>query len=284
METIDRAVREAARRLAASGVEDALRDARLLMRAVRGWDAATLFARQQEPLAPADAAAFAGLVARRRSREPVSRILGRREFWSLDLALGPATLDPRPDSETLVEAALAHAADPRRVLDLGTGSGCLLLATLSERPRAFGVGLDRSEGALRTARANAISLGFGGRSAFVLGDWTDMLGPGFDLVLANPPYIPAGEIAGLEPEVRGFDPAAALDGGADGLDAYRRIFADLGRILAPDGTALFEHGQGQDAAVAAIARGAGFDIIATPRDFSGVVRVCAVKRDWKQRR
>jgi release factor glutamine methyltransferase len=284
MDTIDRAVRDAARRLAQAGVEDALRDARLLMRTLLGWDAATLFARQHEPLAPADATAFASRVARRATREPVSRILGRREFWSLDFALGPATLDPRPDSETLVEAALAMAPAPRRVLDLGTGSGCLLLAILSERPATFGVGVDRSEDALRLARTNAMSLGLAGRSAFALGDWTDAVAPGFDLVLANPPYIPTGEIAGLDAEVRGFDPVAALDGGVDGLDPYRRIFGDLARILSPDGSALFEHGLGQEDAVGAIARRAGFDIIATPRDFSGVVRVCAVKRDWKQRR
>jgi release factor glutamine methyltransferase len=231
---------------------------------------------------PAEAAArYAGHLARRAGHEPVSRILGHREFWSLDFALGPATLDPRPDSETLVEAALAACPDrPLRVLDLGTGTGCLLLAVLHDRPAAFGLGVDRSEAAAGTARANARALGLADRAAFLVGDWATALDARFDLILSNPPYIPEAEIAALDPEVRDHDPHLALSGGADGLDAYRDLAVALPGLLVPGGTAVVELGIGQAADVAALFRAAGLDITATPHDLAGIPRCLVAKKEF----
>jgi release factor glutamine methyltransferase len=208
-------------------------------------------------------------------REPVSRILGRREFWSLDFHLSPATLDPRPDSETLIDEALAGIPDrkaPLSVLDLGTGTGCLLLALLSELPNAAGTGIDRSEEAVATATANARRLGFGQRARFAAGDWGAGLSERFDLVVSNPPYIPEAEIETLAPEVVRFDPLAALAGGPDGLDAYRTIVAQLSNLLKSNGKVIFEVGAGQAADVAALLVTAGFSGIGTRRDLAGVER------------
>jgi release factor glutamine methyltransferase len=223
---------------------------------------------------PVDAATFQALIARRAAHEPVARILGRREFWSLDFAVSPATLIPRPDSETLIEAALATFAGrepPRRVLDLGTGTGCLLLAALSEFSTAFGVGVDRSFAAAALAARNAAALGMAGRAAFLCADWATALDERFDLVLSNPPYIPTSQLRGLMPEVARYEPRAALDGGTDGYSAYRRLFPDLARLLAPNGVAVLEVGASQAPMVARFARDAGF--ASDPhRDLSGIVR------------
>lgn len=265
----------AAAALAAAGVEDARTDARLLAQHAFGLDRGQLLAARDRPASDAERERLAGLIERRKAREPVSRILGMREFWSLDFVLSPATLDPRPDSETVVEAALALVDDrraPLRVLDLGTGTGCLLLALLSELPAAFGVGVDRSPEAAATARQNAVRLGLSGRAGFVVADWATALAGGFDLVVSNPPYIAADEMAGLAPEVARFDPVLALLGGADGLDAYRAITADLGRLLAPGGWAVLEVGQGQDAAVADLLARAGLVRGGVRPDLAGVPR------------
>ena len=222
---------------------------------------------------------FEALVARRAEREPLALILGRREFWSLDFAVSPATLVPRPDTETLITAALGAFADraaPRRVLDLGTGSGCLLLATLSEFSRAFGIGVDRSAAAAVLAARNAAMLGLAGRSAFLCGDWAAALGAPFDLVLCNPPYIPTAQLDGLMPEVARHEPRAALDGGTDGLAAYRRLVPDLGRLLALGGVAVLEVGADQAGAVARLARHAGF-AVARYQDLSGIARALALR-------
>ena len=200
---------------------------------------------------------FAALVERRAAGEPIAYITGRREFWSLDLIVTPDVLIPRPDSETLIEAArglLAPGAAPR-ILDLGTGSGALLLAALSQWPRGWGLGVDRSARALAVARANAATLGLAPRAAFVQADWGAALAPGWDLVLANPPYIATG--AALGPGVAGHEPYAALFAGADGLDCYRRIVPDLPRLLAPGGIAIIEIGYDQAPAIAALAASAG---------------------------
>jgi release factor glutamine methyltransferase len=214
------------------------------------------------------------LVSRRAAHEPLALILGRREFWSLDFAVSPASLIPRPDSETLIEAALAFFADrnpPRHVLDLGTGTGCLLLAALSEFPAAFGVGLDQSLPAASLAARNAAALGMADRAAFLCGDWAAALDGRFDLILCNPPYIPTSDIQSLMPEVARFEPRHALDGGADGYSAYRRLIPDLGRLLELSGAAVLETGAGQAAAIAELAQGAGFT--SEPRrDLSGIVR------------
>jgi release factor glutamine methyltransferase len=205
----------------------------------------------------------------------VSRLVGEREFWSLPFAVTPATLDPRPDSETLVEAALARTADraaPVRLLDLGTGSGCLLLALLHELRAAWGVGTDRSAAAVAAARANAVRLGLADRARFVVADWAAPLAGRFDIVLANPPYIERGAIAGLAPEVARHDPVLALDGGPDGLDAYRAILAGLEALVAPRGRAYLEIGDGQAGAVSALLEAAGFADLELAHDLAGRAR------------
>jgi release factor glutamine methyltransferase len=209
--------------------------------------------------------------------------LGNREFWSLSFRLSPATLSPRPDTETIVEACLAVLPDRQgayRLLDLGTGTGAILIALLSERPGAFGVGIDKAVEAVAVARLNAEDNGVAARAAFAEGDWmAGLVGP-FDLIVSNPPYIPSRDIAGLDREVREHDPALALDGGADGLDAYRRIAADAPRLLARGGCLIFELGIGQAQDVAALMRAAGFTILGPPRkDLGGVARALAGRLD-----
>lgn len=215
------------------------------------------------------------MVRRREAREPVARILGRRGFWTLDLQVTPDTLDPRPDSETVVEAVLARTPDrsaPLRILDLGTGSGCLLLALLSELPKASGLGIDRSPGAAAAARANARRNGLDARARFAVGDWTSALAGPFDIVVSNPPYIERGAIPGLMPEVREYDPVAALDGGLDGLEAYRAILAGLPRLLASGALVAFELGQGQDGPVGNLMRAAGLESPVVAPDLAGIGR------------
>ncbi len=253
MITASIAIGQVAARLAAAGIEEPRREARLLLAAAHGIDAAGLLLR-----AELDEAGYEPLVARRCAREPMAYILGHKEFWGLDFAVSPATLIPRADSETLVAAALAHCPAPRCVLDLGTGTGCLLLAVLAECGTAFGVGVDISLHAAALAAHNARSLGLGGRASFIVGDWAGAIAGQFDLLLSNPPYIPQGEITGLMPEVARYEPSRALDGGEDGLDAYRRIIAELPRLLAPGGVAVLELGLGQAGHLAELAGQTGF--------------------------
>lgn len=270
------AVRAAADRFRAAGVDSPRLDAWLLLAHILGTDANRLRLRPETPLDRATADAFENLILRRiEDRVPVSRLIGEREFWSLSFRLSEDTLDPRPDSETLVEAALARVPDrsaPRRLLDLGTGSGCLLLALLSELPNARGVGTDVSFGAAASARANAFRLGLGSRARFLVADWAAPLAGRFDLVVANPPYIPGGEITGLAPDVSRHDPARALDGGPDGLDAYRRIVRTLPDLVAAEGHAILEIGEGQAAPVAALLRKAGFASLDIETDLAGKAR------------
>lgn len=263
---------EAERRLAQAGVASPRLDARLLAAAALGADPSAVALRQVEP-DEASAGRFAELVERRAAREPVSRILGRREFWSLDFALGPDTLDPRPDSEILVQAVLDRLpAGPVRLLDLGTGTGCLLAALLSERPDASGLGIDIAPGAVARARANLGALGLGQRAEVVEGSWLSGIAGPFDAVLSNPPYIPTADLATLEPELA-FDPGRALDGGADGLDCYRTILLDAARVLAPGGLIAFEIGHDQGAEVAALLERSGFEGIAILPDLERRDRV-----------
>jgi release factor glutamine methyltransferase len=248
------------------------REARLVVAVALGLDPATAFGGPERELVDAARVRAAEFVRRRADGEPLSRLRGAREFWSRDFALSPETLDPRPESETIVAAALEAVPDRTaslRLLDLGTGTGCLLLALLSELPNAWGVGLDRAPGAPATARENAASLGLGARASFLVGDWGAALDGKFDLVVSNPPYIPTGDIAALPAEVR-HDPWRALDGGADGLDAFRALAPDLARLLL--GTAVIELGAGQASPAAAIMRAGGLDIRGTRPDLAGIER------------
>jgi release factor glutamine methyltransferase len=264
--------------LAAGGIDGAGREARLLVPEALGCTALDLALRGDAPCG-ASAARLAAWLARRLGGEPVARILGAWEFWGLPFRLSPETLVPRPDSEAAVEAALAVLPEGgARLLDLGTGSGCLLVALLHARPAAFGLGLDRAEGALRTARANARANGVGDRAAFVRGDWAAALAGPFDLVIANPPYIASGAIADLAPEVRGHDPRAALDGGPDGLAAYRAILARAPDLLVPGGHLVLEIGHDQGEAVAALVAAAGLVPGPLRRDLAGHPRVAVGRR------
>ncbi|MDF2097368.1 peptide chain release factor N(5)-glutamine methyltransferase [Aquibaculum arenosum] len=255
MTSIGDALTTAQQELEAAGVPDARRDARLLLAALLECDISTVIAWPERGLDQASEEAFRDSIRRRAAREPVARILGVREFWSLPFQLAPETLDPRPDSELLVSALLERVRDPQaplQALDLGSGSGCLLLALLSELPQARGLGVDCSQAAVDMATRNARNLGLAERVHFQLGDWCAGLEQRFDLLLCNPPYIPADEIDALEPEVAGWEPRGALDGGDDGLEPYRILIPQLDRLLAAWGMAIFEHGPGQAAAIAAL--------------------------------
>ena len=217
-------------------------------------------------------------VERRIAGEPVSRILGRREFWSLNFKVTPDVLDPRPDTETLVEVALERFASrpPRTILDLGTGSGCILLTLLHEWPQALGIGVDCSFPALEVARDNAFSSGIGARASFYCGSWGECLDQRFDLIVSNPPYIESDVIPGLDPEVRTYDPILALDGGKDGLRAYRTMMPDLKKLLNKGGTALFEIGRGQENNVMRLAEDSGLLIEGVHADSAGLLRVVEI--------
>lgn len=271
-DTRDEALRRLRLAFAAAGVPEASLDARLLLAAAAGTDGAGLATHPERRLGEAAASLLCEFARRRIGREPVGRLLGTREFWGLPFRLSAGTLEPRPDTETVVEAALAAAPNrdaPLRILDLGTGSGCLLIAILTERPGAWGVGIDRSPDALRTARANAGLNRVGGRASFLGSDWGASLEASFDLVVSNPPYIPSAAIGELAPEVARHDPVAALDGGRDGLAAYRLITADLPRLLAPGGSAILEIGHDQAASVRALAAARGLAVRAVVPDLAG---------------
>ena len=262
----------AARQLARAGIEAPVREARLLCRWAAGLDGAALAARLDELPDAAEHARFARALEERVARRPIAQIIGQREFWGRVFRVTPAVLDPRPESELLIERALA-GTPPSRILDLGTGSGCLLLTLLAEWPRAEGLGVDVSPAALAVAEANARALGLSPRARFALSDWGEGIDERFDLVVANPPYVAEGEFASLDPEVRKYEPHLALSGGPDGLDAYRRIAADLPRILAAGGRVLFEIGAHQARAVCAILLESGLDQLGVHRDLGGHDRV-----------
>jgi len=273
---IAEALRETGDRLAAAGIDGARREARLLLAHALGVQPTQLIGAQHAAIAPET---LKTLVTRRAAREPLALITGHWEFWSLDFAVSPATLIPRADSETLIEAALAAFQTreaPNRILDLGTGTGCLLLAALHEFPSAFGVGVDRVPEAARLAGRNAAALGLADRAAFLCADWAAPLAARFDLVLCNPPYIQTAEIAGLMPEVALHEPASALCGGADGLDAYRALMPRLPDLLAPGGVAILELGAGQAAPVQRLAASHG--LAASLRaDLAGIDRALTLR-------
>ncbi len=282
MPTIGDAVTRVAARLAAAGIADARREARALVALALEAPPEIIIGYPERPLSAAAPVLLDALAARRAAREPISRLAGRREFWSLDFAISPATLDPRPDSETLIEAALEHLPDRARayrVLDFGCGSGCLLLALLSELPNATGIGVDLSPGAAAVSRRNAAALAMERRAAFAVGRWGEAIFGEADVILANPPYIPSREIAELAPEVALYEPRLALDGGPDGLAAYRALAPAARRLLACGGAALFEVGEGQAAAAAAILAQAELRLIAVKRDLAGFERCVVVGRE-----
>lgn len=279
------AVRRVQADLAAAGIEAAPDEARRLVMAALGIDALAVVTGAERPLSAAELARIEAFVARRAAREPLSRILGEREFYGRSFEVTPATLDPRPDTETLIDAVLEIVARegwrqrPLRILDVGTGSGCILLTLLAELPLATGVATDIDPAALGVARRNAARLGVAGRADFRQARSLDGVDGPFDLLVSNPPYIATAEIAGLEPEVRRYDPAGALDGGPDGLAVYRELAAGLARVV-PTGWAVMEIGHTQaDAVEALLIAGAGLYSRETGRwmDLGGHMRVVALR-------
>lgn len=246
MSDIGTCLKRGAETLAAAGIDNPWREARLLLIHATGLTEAEVIGYPERRVETTDE--FTTLIDRRAAREPMSHVLGRREFWSLTFEVTADTLDPRPDSETIVEAALDNLKDPEtpyRILDLGTGTGCLLAALLSEFPQASGIGVERSVATAMVAQGNLERLGLANRGRIAVADWTAPLVGSFDLIVTNPPYIPTLEVASLQPEVASFEPGLALDGGADGLDAYRGIFPAAIPLLASDGILIAEFGDGQ---------------------------------------
>ncbi|MBT5034511.1 MAG: peptide chain release factor N(5)-glutamine methyltransferase, partial [Rhodospirillaceae bacterium] len=264
--------------LVEAGVGEPRLDARLLIAHVTDSDTASVFGFPERGLDDRQVLRLGQLVKRRVGREPMAHILGTREFWSLPFIVTRDTLVPRPDSETLIEAVLEQIPDTTKalsILDLGTGSGCLLLALLSEFPNAKGVGVDLSDGALHIAGQNAEALGLDQRATFVKGDWTSDLKDRYDVVITNPPYIPSDEIQHLAADVASHEPVSALDGGVDGLDSYRMIIAHLPGVLAEGASVFLETGVGQAPSVAAMIQESRLQVVDIKKDLSGTER-CVV--------
>jgi release factor glutamine methyltransferase len=283
--TVESTRRALAARLHAAGNESAELDARLLVGAALGLDLTGMVTSAKRALMPDESTRLETLARRRLAGEPVARILGVKEFWGLPLRLSAATLVPRPDTETVVERALellrADGAADRalRIADLGTGSGAILLALLSELPGAHGFGTDISAEALETASRNAVELGLADRTTWINCDYASGLTGAFDLIVSNPPYIPSADIAGLATEVRDHDPRAALDGGADGLDAYRILISQSASFLTSHGLLVVEIGQGQDGDVEALMTASGLSPTGSPKaDLGGVPRAVSARR------
>lgn len=276
MKTLVSAWTGAKKRLEAAGVDSPVIDARLLVEAAAGATRADIISDPHRPLSEAQGAELEAFLERRARREPVSQILGVKGFWKIMLRVTPQVLTPRPETETILDVVLPDfsPAQRLRVLDLGVGSGAILLAILAERPNAVGLGVDVSEDALAVARENAVNLGLGGRAALLRSDWTSALeSEGFDLVVSNPPYIPTADIDTLAPEVRDHEPRLALDGGPDGLAAYRRLAEEIPRVLKPGGRFAVEIGYDQGAAVSALFRTPAFDQVRVVKDLGDRDRV-----------
>lgn len=271
---IDDVLREATGRLRNLPDGDGRRDARVLLANLIG-DFEIIYREPEKELNPEDMEKYWEWVGRRAEREPVSHIIGKREFYSREFNVSANVLDPRPDSENLVEAVLLRV-DPDKtslsLLDLGTGSGCLLITLLLELPNANGIGVDISSDALAQAKENAEGLNVSQRSGFVKSKWFEKIDGKFDVIVSNPPYIETAVIETLQPEVRDFEPHLALDGGADGLDCYRDILAEIGDYLQMDGLVVFEIGQGQEQALITLMQGAGLSEMQTHKDLSSIVR------------
>jgi release factor glutamine methyltransferase len=259
-----------------AGIDSADADARLLIAHALGINRAALMTDGARALSTGEMKAIDALAARRLKREPVSRIFSSKEFWSLSLTVTPDVLVPRPETETVVEAAidtlLPMKQEKLRILDIGTGSGALLLALLSEFLNATGIGTDISAAALEVARMNAERYALAARCTFIACNIAAGVQGTFDLIVSNPPYIAHGEIAALAPEVRDYDPSLALDGGADGLDGYRAIAAQVRPLLAQGGRLIVELGAGQESAVRALFTKAGLHVTAVKEDLAGIPR------------
>ena len=267
--------------LEADGVAHPQDEARALLRGATGLTRLELALAPRAPLSEEEARRLFDYAARRAAREPVSRIVGERGFWTLDLTVAPDVLDPRPDTETLVETALRLVAEKRHsplaILDLGSGSGAIACALLSELPSAWALAVDLSPQACAATAANLARCRLSDRACVMRGRWTEALQGRFDLIVSNPPYVRSAEIAGLEPEVRLHDPSLALDGGADGLDCYRDIIRDLPRLLAGGAFVLFEVGYDQAASVAELLGANGLEIQRVARDAGGHERIVAAR-------
>jgi release factor glutamine methyltransferase len=284
-QTVETARRALTARFNSAGVESAEIDARMLIGHVLGLDLTGLITSAQRQLTTDEAARLEDFAHRRLAGEPVARVIGAKEFWGLPLQLSPATLVPRPDTETVVELALellradGATGRPLRIADLGTGSGAILLALLSELPTATGVGTDISEQALQTAAANAARVGLAPRATFIACDYASGLSGLFDLIVSNPPYIRAADIAGLAVEVREYDPHAALDGGADGLDAYRALIPQAAGLLAPGALLIVEAGEGQSGPINGLMTLAGLAPTGAPKaDLAGIPRAVSGRK------
>jgi len=275
MTSIDTAMRDAVAALIAAGIDNPRLEARLLAANVLGLTPAQVFARADQNIDDDGRSAFDAAVALRCAGAPLAHITGSREFWSLDFHVSAATLIPRPDTETLVDLAIdLHKSRPHpdSVLDLGTGSGCLLLALLTCFPEAKGTGIDVSLDACRIARQNAHGLGLEKRAEIVNASWSSGIASSYDLIVSNPPYIPSADIAGLDREVREYEPLMALDGGADGLDAYRALLPLCASALKKSGVLIVEIGIGQSADVSHVAEIAGLSPGPSRRDLGGIER------------
>ncbi|MDA9544618.1 SAM-dependent methyltransferase [Bradyrhizobium sp. CCBAU 45321] len=283
-QSIESARRALAAQLRSARLDEAELDARILISAALGLELTGLVTQAARLLTAAEASRLAQHAQRRIAGEPVSRILGTREFWGLPFRLSEATLVPRPDTETVVELALEilrerQAPHPPRIADIGTGSGAILLALLHEIPDAFGVGTDLSQNALMTARDNAAALGLADRAAFVACSYAAALGGPFDLIVSNPPYIPSAEIPKLSVEVREHDPHLALDGGNDGYDAYRALIPQASERLAPGGALVVEAGQGQAQNIETLMRAAALSLDRSPKaDLAGIPRAVSARK------
>lgn len=274
--SVEDALRQASNVLAAGGIEQPRHEARILLGHVTGLSREALLVQHRETLERPFVDALTSLARRRADHEPIAYLTGEREFWGLSFEVTRDTLIPRPDSETLVESALEFARSKDqinlRILDLGVGSGCLLISLLRELPTAEGFGVDRSVAALRVAGRNAERHGVSARAQFLAGSWGQALSPSFDIIVANPPYIAEGERATIMPEVCNFEPAEALFAGAEGEDAYRAMAPELARLLAPKGRIFLELGAGQGARAAGILHGAGLFECERRKDLAGIER------------
>jgi release factor glutamine methyltransferase len=284
-QTVEIARRELTARFASAGIDSPELDARLLMGAVLGLDLTGIVTAAKRTLSPDQSSRLENFARRRLAGEPVARIVGIKEFWGLQLSLSAETLVPRPDTETLVELALemlrANPAPnrPWRIADLGTGSGAILLALLSELPGAYGFATDVSAAALHTAEANAAHLGLAGRATFIACDYAAGLDGRFDLIVSNPPYVRSADIASLAVEVRSHDPRLALDGGADGLDAYRALIPQAARLLTSGGVLVVEAGSGQSGQIKGLMTATGLIPESVPKaDLAGIPRAVAGRK------